>query len=465
MNLSSSTQISIPWLLLGVAYLAGIVTAGVALFRGRTPQGTVAWILALLLLPWLAVPAYWLFGRPFFHGYVRAQRRRGGVNARGRVRPSPLSQVTGLPESRGNLVQILKDGEATFASLFSGLARARESIAVQFYIIRDDALGRAFRDALLAAAARGVQVYLLMDWVGSQSLPWKFDRELRAGGVRVQRFRSSWGRIFRFQFKFRNHRKITVVDGVDGWVGGLNMGDEYRGQGRDGRPWRDTHAYLAGPAARDLQTIFTDDWFWATGAQPEGLAWSAFESASEEKGTGVTVVPSEPSDGIPVGSLLILDIIHSARKRLWITTAYFVPNATLVAALQLAALQGVDVRILVPARGDIAYMDWVSFAYFEGLLRAGVRIFRYTQGVLHAKTAIVDDHLGVIGTANLDPRSLDLNFEVTVLLRGEEVVRVLEKQMEADLVHALPITLEDLARRSLLDRFLTRIFYLFSPAL
>jgi cardiolipin synthase A/B len=453
-------------LFLIAAHVAGFLTMGVVLLRGRTPQGTVAWLLALLLIPWVAVPAYWLFGRPFFHGYVLL-RRRNPSDMRASVSRFPITGITGFPETQGNLVQILKGGDATFASLFDGFARAQESIAVQFYIIRDDPLGRAFRDALLAAAGRGVRIYLLMDWVGSQRLPRRWDRDFRAAGIEVQRFRSSWGRIFRFQLKFRNHRKITVVDGMEGWLGGLNMGEEYRGRGRDRRPWRDTHACIQGPAVRDLQILFSEDWFWAAGVRPHGLRWPEIDApgAAEREGTAVTIVPSHPSDGLPVGRLLFLDVMQSARERLWITTAYFVPDPTLTSALQLAALRGVDVRILVPARGDLRYMDSVSFAFFEPLLLAGVKIFRYQNGVLHAKTAVVDDELGLVGTANMDPRSLELNFEVTALLRSVSANRVLADHMEADLNLSTPLTLADLSARPLRDRILTRIFYLFSPAL
>jgi cardiolipin synthase A/B len=361
-----------------------------------------------------------------------------------------------------------------------------------------------------------------MDWVGCQGLPRAFDRELRAGGVEVQRFRSSWGRIFRFQLKFRNHRKIMVVDGLEGWIGGLNVGDEYRGWGRgsrieeegpdDGhagggartvepgrasrasrssrvrRPWRDTHLYLRGPAAQDLQQTFVGDWFWATGTEPDGLVWGAgdpaggsatypaaadglaAEAAEAAKadvftGVAVTVVPAGPADRVSATSLTLLDAIHRARDRLWITTAYFVPDAPLVAALQLAALRGVDVRVLVPLRGDLGHMDRLSFAYFEDLLRVGVRIFRYANGVLHAKTAVIDDQLAWVGTANLDPRSLYLNFEVTALLHDAAVAAQLAGHMEDDLLRAVPLTAEDLGARSLSDRLLTRILYLMSPAL
>jgi cardiolipin synthase len=266
-----------------------------------------------------------------------------------------------------------------------------------------------------------------------------------------------------------------VVDGVEGWMGGLNVGDDYRGRGRDGRPWRDTHFHLRGPAARDLQHTFVGDWFWTTGTEPEGLRWGEpddepsvlppFGAEDQGEGASVTVVPSGPSDRISAASLTLLDAIHRARTRLWMTTAYFVPDAPLMAALQLAALRGVDVRILVPRRGDLAHMDRVSFAFFGDLLRVGVRIFRYTNGVLHAKTAVVDDALAVVGTANLDPRSLYLNFEVTMLLHSAEVTEELARQMEEDLSKASPLTAEDLEARSFFDRLRTRFLYLFSPAL
>lgn len=471
----SSLGASLPaliWVLWVSAHIAGVLTVGVVLFRGRTPQGTVAWILSLLVLPMVAVPAYWLFGRLFFEGY-RAARRKPRRSKHGAI--TPPERLTGLPQTIGNSVEVLEDGEETFSSMFEGLARARHSIVVQFYIIREDRMGRALQNALLDARRRGVRVYLLMDWVGCQRLPRSFDRTLRAEGVQVERFRSSWGRIFRFQLKFRNHRKILVVDGEVGWLGGLNLGDEYRGLGHDGRAWRDTHLRVRGPAAQDLQQVFQEDWYWATGAEPEGLSWpprsgphpphSGMAAATEGEGLAVTVVPSGPADRVSVASLTMLDAIHSAKSRLWITTAYFVPDAPLMAALQLAALRGVDVRILVPERGDLPYMDQLSFAFFGDLLRVGVKVYRYSRGILHAKTTLVDDSLGIVGTANLDPRSLYLNFEVTALLHGQPAVQMLARLMENDLLHAAPLFEEDVVSRPFLRRLQTRVLYLLAPAL
>jgi cardiolipin synthase A/B len=467
-----------------IAHLVGLLTAVSALMSSRTPQGSVAWILSLVFVPWIAVPIYWLFGRSRFGGSVSARRgqdsrlreRLGGAvdaieacrvdlpETRGGVTAS--ERLARLPTLRGNRVEPLHDGPATFESLFAGLDRARSVVLVQFYILRDDRLGRDFRDRLVACARRGVRVCLLVDKVGSHGLPEAYLEALREEGVEAHRFWSSRGRVTRFQVNFRNHRKIVVVDGREGWLGGLNVGDEYVGRDEEIGRWRDTHVRIEGPAALALQLSFVEDWFWATGEVPE-LSWEPAMPCGPEADAGeaVLIVPTGPADQEETASLLVQHSIHSARDRVWISSPYFVPDSAVQSALKLAALRGVDVRILVPKRGDSRILDLAGIAFLEGLLRAGIRIFRFRDGILHQKTSVVDDVAASIGTVNLDNRSLRLNFEITALLFGEESIREVAGHFEEDFEASDELSVEQVTGFPLHIRVLSRVVYLFAPIL
>jgi cardiolipin synthase A/B len=467
-----------------VAHLAGLLTAISALMSSRTPQGSVAWILSLVFAPWISVPIYWLFGRSRFAGSVSARRgedsrlmerlapaivaiekhrvelpqSRGGVTA--------SERLARLPTLGGNRVEPLRDGWATFQSIFAGLGRARSTVLVQFYILRDDRLGRELKERLVACARRGIRIHLLIDKVGSLALPESYLQALREEGIEARRFWSSQGRATRFQVNFRNHRKIVVVDGREGWLGGLNVGDEYVGRDEELGRWRDTHVRIEGPAALALQLSFVEDWFWATGDVPE-LPWDPEppRGLAEGEGEPVLIVPTGPADRDETASLLMQHAIHAARERVWISSPYFVPDSAVQSALKLAALRGADVRILVPKRGDVRLLDLAGIAFLEGLLAAGVRIFRYRDGILHQKTVVVDDAAAAIGTVNLDNRSLRLNFEITALFFGEASIREVARHFELDFGASEELSVEDVTGLPLRVRVLSRIVYLFAPIL
>ncbi len=271
--------------LFGVLILAlhvlGILSAIQALMSSRTSQGAVAWIISLVAVPYLAVPAYWVFGRPRFYGYVSARGERDSVLRRVLARYRDLvepylagakeadvmavEKLAMMPLTSGNRTELLVDGESTFESLFAGIDRAKQYVLVQFFIVRDDSLGRDFKHRLQDAAERGVRVYFLYDEIGCHKLPERYLRDLRDAGVDVSAFHSSRGLRHRFQLNFRNHRKVLVVDGREGWVGGFNVGVEYLGQNPRHGHWRDTHLRLVGPSVLGLQEAFWEDWHWATG--------------------------------------------------------------------------------------------------------------------------------------------------------------------------------------------------------
>ena len=470
---------------IAVCHLLGAATAVSALMAARSAQGTVAWILALLLVPYLAVPAYWTIGSVRFEGYVSARRggdsrlRRSlrGVAERAEPFRASLPETRGgiraverlarMPVLTGNDTRLLVDGEATFNSIFQGIEEAREYVLAQFYTIRDDDLGQRFQQTLIEKAREGIEVRLLYDWIGSHRLPDTYVDRLRQEGVEVAAFRSSRAMIRRrfrprIQINFRNHRKIVVTDGRVGWLGGLNVSDAYLGLDPEIGPWRDTHLRVRGPAALGLQLSFLEDWHWSTGELPE-LDWQPRTSPDGDE--PVLILPSGPADPLESASLMVHHAIHSARSRLWIASPYFVPDEGLLAALQLAALRGVDVRILVPEQADVPLVRLAKMAVVEPLVEVGVTVLQYNAGFLHTKAFVVDDRAAGLGTVNLDNRSFRLNFEITALLMDEGAVARVAEMFEEDFRQAEPLTLEELAARSVWSRAASRGAYLLAPLL
>ncbi len=464
------------------AHALGLATSLAALMSTRTAQGTVAWILALNTLPYLAVPAYWILGRRRFEGYLVSRRdedsRLRGVleEKMGRIEPyrfrvkddrgggiRAVEALAALPVIRGNAVRLLVDGDAIFESLFRGIDEAREYLLVQFYIVKDDRLGRELRDRLVARAREGIHICFLYDEVGSYRLSDRYVRSLVEAGIEVSRFHSTQGRGNRFQLNFRNHRKVLVADGRTGWLGGINVGDEYVGRDPTLGELRETHLRVDGPAALGLQLSFLEDWKWATGRVPE-LRWEPVPAPSGAD-VPVLILPSGPADPIETGSLMVQHAIHTAEERIWISTPYFVPDGGVMAALRLAALRGVDVRILIPDRPDHRIVGLAGFAFVSHLAGSGVRFHRYERGFLHAKCMLLDDGAAAVGTMNLDNRSFRLNFEITALVLDRAFAQEVEAMFEEDFAHARPFTPEEIQSTPLLRRAAARAAGLLAPIL
>ncbi|RCV86071.1 cardiolipin synthase [Billgrantia montanilacus] len=459
-----------------LVHLLGFVSAVLALLSSRTSQGAVAWIISLVTIPYLAVPAYWIFGRPRFYGYVSARGERDTVlrrilaQYRQPLEPfladarnpdvRAVEQLAMMPLTSGNQAELLIDGEATFASLFAGIDAAEEYLLVQFFIIRHDALGNKLKDHLQKAADRGVRVYFLFDEMGSRNLSEGYLRDLSDTGVEVSAFRSSRGFKHRFQLNFRNHRKVLVVDGREGWLGGFNVGVEYLGEHPRHGPWRDTHLKLTGPSVLGLQEAFWEDWHWATGTVIN-LTWEPRVTC--EACQNVVIVPSGPADRQETASLLVQHAIHSAHERLWVTSPYFVPDQGVQDALRLAAMRGVDVRIMIPERPDHLLIYLSAFSFLPDMVRAGVKVYRYQPGFLHQKVILIDDSAASVGTVNLDNRSFRLNFEITAFIPDRRFAAEVRLMLEKDFSDCRRISYEELQRRPLWQKLISRAAYLTAP--
>ena len=435
-------------------YLFGILAAIDAVMNTRTAQGAVAWSLSLVAVPFLALPAYLVFGRSKFEGETAAyEQHKQEIDTlvqkvRERLRPwraegtvdlgayDAITKLTGMQFSRGNRADLLLNGDATFDSIFEGIAQARQYVLVQFYMFHDDGLGRRMQQALIARAQAGVKVHVLYDEVGSKGLPRAYVEALRSAGVEVSSFKPTQGRRNRFQLNFRNHRKMVVVDGVTGWVGGHNVGDEYVGLDPEFSPWRDTHVRLEGPVVLQLQLTILHDWYWATRRIPD-LNWEP--QASKSSDVRATIVPTSPARGLETANLLFVSALQAAKRRIWLSAPYFVPDEAVTKALQLAALRGVDVRVITTGKGDSMPVFLAAFHYIHALRDLGIRFYAYAPGFLHEKVMLVDDDVSTVGTANFDNRSFRLNFEVTALIVDPVLGGQMDAMFTADFAHAKAI--------------------------
>ncbi|MFW5486945.1 MAG: cardiolipin synthase [Desulfovibrio sp.] len=466
--------------LVGCLHLLGIMSGLYALFTARSSQGAIAWIMSMVTFPYLAVPLYWIFGRNRFQGYVRA-RREGDkeietisrelkpyrsnfdVSLDGpQARFQMLEKLAKTPIVEGNHAQLLINGDATFEAIFKAMDQARDYILVQFFIIHDDRIGRDLKEKLLAKAAQGVRIFLLYDEIGSHKLPTEYVDELLHAGVDARAFHTTKGWRNQFQINFRNHRKIVVVDGKVAFVGGLNVGDEYMGRDPKFGKWRDTHCRFEGPCVTLVQLSFMEDWYWSAHTMPK-LDWTI--RPSEKANMPFLTLPTGPADELESCNLFFTHAIHRSRKRIWIVSPYFVPGDEVIAALQLAALRGVDVRVMLPLKPDHKVVYMASFSYLPELESLGVKFYRYQPGFLHQKIILVDDAMASVGTANCDNRSFRLNFEISMVGFDPVFVRSVEEMLEQDFAQCVRCTAEEYTGRWIGFKAAVRVARLFAPIL
>lgn len=467
--------------LLATAYLVyrllGVLAAAHAILKVRSVQSSIAWAFTLALFPMVGLPLYFLLGSRKFKGYVQA-RQRGKLAIQQvakklatKIRPYMLPKteipshlrvfqnLVNLPFTKCNGTELLINGKATYDSMKMGIDAAESYILFQFFIIENNKTGHEFKQKLMARARAGIRVYFMIDPLGSARISADFHADLKSAGVHVQVFNSPKWRN-RFRLNFRNHRKIIVIDGRSAWVGGLNIGDSYLGYGPRFDYWRDTHLKVTGPLVLPIQLTFLEDWYWASRTIPE-LYWEPTPAENENR--KAMVIPTGPNDYLDHCELFFLQLIHHAQHRLWITSPYFVPNDTVMSALQLAAIRGVDVRIMIPQHPDHFLVYLSGFSFLREAEKAGVKIYRYKLGFLHQKVMLVDDEQAVIGTANLDNRSMRINFEVSILINDREFTQQLLDILRADFNQCYLVQGDELMNKPIWFRLASRIARLLSP--
>lgn len=470
--------------LLALSELFALATVPSVLIQRRgQPLSAISWTLALVGMPFLGVLAWWLIGRSHLERKRRKKVRarwaiyRGFASLRPEVEReeegSPFQAFKVMPEQEaagvfpsvsGNRVRLLVDGNATYDAMERAIRSASHHVNALFYIWQPDATGRRFRDLLCEKAREGVQVRVLLDAFGGGRAAGKFMDPLREAGGRVGIFMPTRFLRRSLSINFRNHRKIVVADGCTAYTGGLNVGDEYT------RDWRDLGLLLHGPVVSQLQEVFLEDWYFATGedlAEREFLPWCGVPDGAEEAGSEArcAVVASGPDAPYNATQDALFLAFTQARERIWITTPYLIPDPVTQAALRTAVYRGVDVRLLVPARSDSKVTYLAGRSFYPSLLSGGIKIFEYKPAVLHGKSWVFDRRWAAIGTANMDTRSFRLNFEVGCFLESEELNGRLASLYERDLAASEEITLPHLAKAGSLQRFKEAAMNLLSPLL
>jgi cardiolipin synthase len=485
-------------LFLVIAYVAwAIGVTSMLLVERRAPVTTVAWLLTLLLLPYVGAIVYFFFGprrlRRKRMRYASSRSAIGGQSAAQLKRPrnvpedlfrryqqlATLAERLGQPSpERSESVKLYLDGDAFYTDLLEAIAGANHHVHLEYYIWRSDGIGTRVRDALVERAKAGVKVRVLVDNIGSNTTRDAFFAPLEAAGGEVAWFNRP--RLSRLRLKylnFRTHRKILVADGRVAFTGGMNVTDDHSSAGFSGSGtgeggarapqagkagWRDTSLRVTGAPVAQLQRVFLDDWMFAYGrcdVVPE-----LFPELPAAYGPLVQIVASGPDLETWAIHRVMFNAIANARSNVTITTAYFVPDEPMLAALVAAALRGVAVRILVPKESDAKLVTAAGRTYFDELSRAGVEILEYGPPMLHAKTAVFDDLVSVIGTANFDNRSFKLNFEVVAVIYAADVAKELNARFEADCAGA--VRYPSAARRPPFhERLLMGAARLFSPLL
>jgi cardiolipin synthase len=459
----------------------------------------VAWCLAILFLPLLGALLFCLFGyqhvrQPLARKRQHRERYQAQRQSARQENENSLSALLvatqqesaamawqealarlalrfdGWPLTTGNQVALYADGASAYQAMQQAIAQARHHVHLETFILQPDAAGQEFLSLLTQKARAGVEVRLLYDAMGSLRLRPRHVQALRDAGGKVSAFLPVNPLRRRFQVNLRNHRKILVVDGCVGFVGGLNIGEEYLGRVPRFGFWRDAHVRLEGPAVHQLQGVFAEDWNFATGeyldnADNRPARMPYFPDCPPAGDVPVQIVHSGPDQDLKTIREIYLAAILRARQRVWIASPYFVPDAGLRDALRLAAYLGIDVRFLGLFQPDKWIPYYAARYYWEEMLAAGVQIYQYTRGMMHAKVLIVDDCWASVGTANMDNRSLHLNFEVNSLFYSPRIAAALEAAFRRDLADSIRLRPTVYRQRPVASKLLENTCRLLSPIL
>jgi cardiolipin synthase len=469
-----------------VIFTLSIISICIVIFlENRHPSHTITWLVVLGGFPLLGFFFYLFFGRNIKKRRLFAKKAltdekafleiegnhssyQEKINIMGdhqqllfklahRLGHSPISFAT--------KTKALTDGNETFEHIFHEIKNAKHHIHLEYYILRHDEVGQKLKNALIEKAQEGVEVRFLYDAVGSWKLSKSYSKELSKAGIDMIPFLPVRIPFLNNKINFRNHRKIIVIDGSVGFVGGLNIGDEYLGKDSYFGYWRDTHLLIKGEAVRTLQMIFLQDWYYMTDEKLLSHKYLTFPLEKPEQTGGVQIIAGGPDNKWDVIKNLFFSMIVSAKESIWIASPYFVPDEDILSALKVAALSGIDVRLIVPHKPDKKIVYYASRSYFPELLDAGVKVYEYEKGFLHSKIIIVDYELASIGTANMDMRSFHLNFEVNAFLYRTGSTQTLVNEYLNDIEQSHEILKDEFAKRQFYKKILESTARLLSPML
>ncbi|MFB5676363.1 cardiolipin synthase [Paenibacillus terreus] len=477
-------------ILLGLVIVLNIIFSLFIVFQERRDAGTTwAWLLVLSFIPVLGFVLYLLFAQNLTrrHLFQWADLNKLGTD---KVLHRQLDSLSSddfhfrnpatleykelihmhLVNNRAvytedNSVLLFTDGRDKFGQLFEDIENAQDFIHIQYYIIRRDTLGKRLLKALTEKARQGVKVRVLYDELGSRSLTKGFFRSFREAGGEVEVFFPSKLHLINLRLNYRNHRKIVIIDGKIGYIGGFNVGDEYLGMNPKFGYWRDTHLRIQGQAVYALQTRFILDWNQASRNHDISYELDLFPEVVSDGCVGMQIVTSGPdseSEQIKYG---LIKMISSAKKSILIQTPYFIPDASLQDALRIAILSGVEVSIMIPDKPDHMFVYWATLSHIGEMLKVGARVYIYNNGFIHAKTIVVDEEIASVGTANIDVRSFRLNFEVNAFLYDEGIAEHMARIFDKDIAVSHQLTYDEYLKRPNWIKIKESISRLLSPIL
>lgn len=475
-----------------ILYILLILTVVVVILIDKGDSGRkFAWLLIIAALPVIGILFYFLVGINYRHHWIFNRRHQKykdlfekgttealngilfGHEAESLVREDfrPLASMMGRDTyptvSSGNNFEIITRGRRKFDLLREDIMAAKEYIHMEYFKFGNDEGGKAIKELLMRKAREGVKVRFILENIANFPIRPRYYNDMRKAGVEVVRFTNPRSHFLKFvtSINFRNHRKIVVIDGNIGYTGGMNINDNYFNR------WRDTHLRVTGPAVASLQYAFLDSWLTAGATldrplidyYPSATPTNAFPAAAA--GKLMQIVPDEPDLPLPMLMYSYEWAIQHAKKYIWLQTPYFVPPEPVLDAMKIAALSGVDIRIMLPERADNFITRPANRAYYEEILTAGVRLFLRQGEFIHSKTFVCDDYLSSIGSANIDSRSFDINYEINTYIYDEQTARECKRIYEADLEQSRELTLEEWSQRPWHNRLAESVIRLLSPLL
>ena len=470
--------------LLMVAYAINIISALSLIFIERKePTTTWAGLLILLILPGIGFILYLIFGQNLSRQKIfrekkgsdeiksrelqekfKEEKRNGNISEEFMELIKMNYNNSRALYTTGNSIETFINGEYKFERLIRDIRAAKNFIHIEYYIFRLDSLGKTIIEELKKKVDEGVEVRLLVDGMGSKSLRGKQIKYIRSLGIKFHVFFPGILPYLNIRLNFRNHRKIVVIDGKIGYVGGFNVGDEYVNKGNQFDFWRDTHVRIQGEAVNELNKRFILDWDYASEGELKDYS-KYFVNEKEYGDIGIQIISSGPDHKEEYIKHAYMKIINNAKKNVYIQTPYLVPDEPMKEALKIAALSGIDVRIMVPGKPDHFFMEWILSANMGELLECGVKIYRYQKGFIHSKTIVSDGKVSSIGTANLDIRSFQLNFEINAIIFDKIFAKEQERIFEKDIEYCNLVTLEEYKNRGRIIRIKEALISLISPIL
>ena len=467
-------------ILMVLYFITVLAVVIVVLSENRNPVKSMAWVLVLVLLPIIGLVIYLVFGRSLkgmrliSRSHLRELRRMNDfpeavscekdLSDTSRQLISLVNKLTEPHLFMGNGIDVFTAGQDKFDALLRDINEAQDYINVQYFIIENDTVGGQFIDALIDKARQGVKVRVLYDYVGSFYMKPRLLKRMREAGIDVYPFMELTLTQFALRLNWRNHRKVVVIDGKVGYVGGMNIADRYVIGDKKQAPWRDTHLRITGEAVAALQYAFAIDWDFTTrellSDQPQHI-----DQSSGNPQHLVQMVSSGPAGRWNNISFVFFKAITLAKKCVYVQSPYFLPSDSLLKAMQSAALAGVDVRLMIPREPDSVMLKYATGSYIKECLQSGIKIYMYDTAMLHAKVVIVDDEFVTTGSTNFDFRSFEHNFEFNALIYSKEFNQKMKDNFEADIEQSTRLSIGQWKKRPLVQKAIESVVRLMSPIL